>query len=230
MNLNPFKSFVIHSQTSRNPLVKRAADELAQQMNQSQETEDTSQPYLQKQEAGSPINEAPKDQIDQTMAQVMPDLEKNVTDDKSQFGKAASAYAADVEVGSLPKATQEDIKKFAPAAKAKTKLVQYGMVTSELLPKVDQHNYKSAKAHIQEDIKKNGKRAAGDKFQDKVDDKYILLLNDQIIDGHHMLALADALGISCSLKVLDLTPIRFQLEKRSSLLYALFNNSRSSAA
>ena len=41
-------------------------------------------------------------------------------------------------------------------------------------------------------------------------DKYILLLNDRIIDGHHHLAKAERGKITRSLPVLDLSPLRHQ--------------------
>lgn len=164
------------------------------------------------------VNEtnAPKDEIDSLIESSFPDLVKPEPS-VSTFGKSASAYVNDVELSSLPKGTLEDISKLLPDASKKAKVVQYGMVVEELLPKVDTHNFSVAEKHIDEKFTKNGKKDMGDEFQSKIGSKYILLLNDQIIDGHHFLALAKKLGITCSLKVLDLTPIRFQ-EKRASLI------------
>ena len=229
MNLSRLQPFIESSLKSRNPMVKSAAEGLSQQMQSAVAAEEINQPTLHKQESNKPLNSIPQDEIDQALDSIMPDIDENQKTDKSQFGKAASAYASDVTVGSLPKGTQDDIFKFTPSAKKTTQVVQYGMVVSELLPKVDQHNYKLAQKHITEKINKIGKRAIGDEFQDKMRDKYILLLNDSIVDGHHFLALADSLGISCSLKVLDLTPVRFQ-KTAESLLYVLQNHRRQAAA
>jgi hypothetical protein len=41
-------------------------------------------------------------------------------------------------------------------------------------------------------------------------DKYVLLMNDRLIDGHHFLAKAEKGKVSKSLPVLDLTALRFQ--------------------
>jgi len=228
MNLDKLTPFIQASLLSRNPLVKKAAESLNDQMITSEEDEEVVQPALHEQKDGKPLGDKSKDVVDLKIDTFMPDLAVPEPD-KSEFGKAGSAYSCDIAIGSLPKETQKDILKFVPDADKDNKVVLYGMVESELVPKVDQHNFKLAEEHIAAKVNKS-KRAAADEFQSKVNDKYILLLNDSIIDGHHYLALAKALGISCSLKVLDLTPLRFQIVKQSSLLeklaYGLHHNSR----
>ena len=57
---------------------------------------------------------------------------------------------------------------------------------------------------------KADKEAARDAFFKKAKEKYILLVNDQIVDGHHFLAKAKYFNVTNSLNVLDLTPARFQ--------------------
>ena len=92
-----------------------------------------------------------------------------------------------------------------------------------------------AEEKIKSEMAKRGKRSMGDDFQDMAHDKYVMLLNDRIVDGHHFLALAKALNISSSLRALDLTPLRFQ-EKRGSVLdlirqkYGQNNNRRQGGA
>ena len=231
MNLNKLQPFIKASQSSRNLKVKTAADTLADQMMKAEQAEEVAQPTLKSQESGEGLNNPVKDEVDQLIGTTfMPDITESKPD-ASQFGKAASAYASDIMIGDLPKDTQEDIFKFAPNADKKTKVVQYGMTVPELIPKVDHHNFNLALKHINTDLAKYGKRSLADKFQGKIDNKYILLMNDSIIDGHHYLSMAKTLGISCSLKVLDLTPIRFQIKKAASLFeYVIHNNRRQTAA
>jgi hypothetical protein len=222
MNFNVIQSFLEKSAESKDVKVKKAASSLLDQLVNAEETEEIEQPALHAQEQNQPLTNRTKDEVDQKIDKWMPDIAKPEPD-KSEFGKVASAYVADITVNSLPKDTQADVLKFAPGADKDTKLVLYGMTTSELLPKVDIHNYESAKSHIKKEMTKLGKKALADKFQAKNNNKYILLLNDSILDGHHHLAMADILGISCSLKVLDLTPARFQIVKKSSL-FELYSN------
>ncbi len=123
----------------------------------------------------------------------------------------ASAFVRDVRFGDLPKGTQDDINQFF-TCKANDMLCQYGMVVSELIKKADPHNLDSAKKHISDQSEKDiEKEIYGKK------DKYLLLLNDRIIDGHHFLAKADKVHMSRTMKVLDLTPLRFQKRKAQAL-------------
>ena len=223
MNFSVLQPFLEKAAQSSDLRIKKASESLMDQMMGAQETEEVQQPTLQSQEKSKPLNNKPKDQVDQTMGNWMPDIAKP-DPDASEFGKAASAYTNDIAISDLPKDTQKDIFKFVTDADKTHKVVQYGMTVSDLLPKVDKHNYDTAIKHIATELNTNGKKAIADKFQSKVGNKYILLLNDRIIDGHHFLSIADKLGISCSLRVLDLTPIRF--EKSASSLFDIYVNHR----
>ena len=118
--------------------------------------------------------------------------------------KQASAYVRDVKISTLPDDVKADIKRFASDTSGT--VIQYGMCVDELLPKVDKHNFELAEEHTKSFKDK-------DEFYKKLKTKYILLMNDSIIDGHHFLAKAKAINCTCSLNVLDLTPLRF--EKKS---------------
>lgn len=118
--------------------------------------------------------------------------------------KQASAYIKDICHKDLPKDTQKDIERFVHNSKPNTEYIHYGLVVKELLPKVDDANFAAAEKHVKgADIDK-------DELYKKVASKYVLILNDKIIDGHHHLAKCKAAGITNSLNVLDLTPARFQ--------------------
>jgi len=220
MNFTKLQPFIFESTKSSNIRIKKAAETLTDQMMEAQEAEEISQPTLHAQSENKPLNSKPKDEVDNTIDTWMPDVVKP-EDDASQFGKVGSAYISDIAIGSLPKNIQAEIIKLIPEANKSTKVTQYGMTVSELLPKVDNHNYKLAKSHISEKINKEGKKVMGDKLHDLINNKYLLLINDSLVDGHHALALADILNVSCSLKVLDLNPIRFQIKKATSLFDSL---------
>ena len=231
MNLHNLKPFLTKAGESRNPQIKKRADNLLEAVMAAQEEEQVVAPDLHDESPDAAIKDQKKDQVDQLLLPAFPELSKEDGIDSS-FGKAASAFVTDICLRDLPKETKEAIAKLTPVTNTSAKVVQYGMVVDELLPKVDHHNYESATEHIKKDFAEKGKRAMGDKFQEKIKNKFILLLNDCIVDGHHFLALAHQLGITCSLRVLDLTPMRFQ-EKRGSLLslikqsqYGKDNNSR----
>lgn len=127
--------------------------------------------------------------------------------------RKASAFVQDVKFGNLPKSVQKDVKMFVHGARNDTLLIQYGMVVLELLKKVDPENFKLAKSHMADKENKTLEK----EFYDKSDDKYILLVNDRIVDGHHFLAKAEKIGATRTLKVLDLTPARFQKRNAISL-------------
>ncbi|NBQ69477.1 MAG: hypothetical protein EBU46_11895 [Nitrosomonadaceae bacterium] len=84
------------------------------------------------------------------------------------------------------------------------------MVVKELLPKVDRHNFDLAMAHIKKDWDGRDADKLKDEVYEQAKKKYILILNDSIIDGHHFLAKAKYAGLTSSLNVVDLTPVRFQ--------------------
>jgi hypothetical protein len=125
--------------------------------------------------------------------------------------RSASAYQRDIPFGNLPKDTQKDILQFFPARKIDL-IPVYGMVADELIPKADPHNLKSAQEHI----KGESKKKLGKEVYEKSDSKYLLLVNDRLIDGHHYLAKAIAAGVTRTLKVLDLTALRFQEKSLSN--------------
>lgn len=231
MDFKLLKPFIEKSAASQDVKVKTAATDLLSAINEEQEAEEILNPRIHAQPSGNPLDQRLKDEVDLKLNSWMADTaEKELA--LSQFGKSASSYSADVTVASLPKETQQDVLKFTPSVDKNDKVVQYGMVTDELLPKVDQHNWEKALKHISAERKKN-KRELADRFQKKIDNKYILLMNDNVVDGHHFLAMAHVLGISCSLKVLDLTPLRFQSVKVASLYkrlsYGLRKHSRKGA-
>lgn len=221
MKLNVLAPFLAHAANSRNPKIKTAASSLLDGVLDAQHAEEIIQPSLEQEDAKpNALDAKSKDEIDTKITTWMPDITKK-TELESNFGKTASSFSSDVVVSSLPKDTQKDIVRFVNDTKTTNKVVQYGMVVDELLPKVDDHNYTQAKQHIQKDLKEKGKRNLGDLFQEKNQHKYVLLMNDKIVDGHHFLALAEVLGISCSLRTLDLTPLRFQCSKQASLYHVL---------
>ena len=234
MDLTKLKPFLEKAAASRNPELKKKADDLLDIMVANQAQEQVVAPEVQGQGTDSANQTQKKDEVDALILPAFPELAQQDGVDSS-FGKISSAYTSDVTIKDLPKETQADITKLIKVTNPSARIIQYGMVIDELLPKVDSHNFEAAEEHIKKDIAEKGKRAMGDKFQDKVKTKYILMLNDRIIDGHHYLALAKVLGISCSLRVLDLSPIRFQ-EKRSSLIeiikqsYGKNNNRRESGS
>lgn len=125
-------------------------------------------------------------------------------------GIAASCFVGDVLLRDLPEDTQADVLRFVPNCKPTTKLARYGMVSEELKHKVDPHNWQTACSNCA------GQELDRDAFEAKRDNKYILLINDRIVDGHHFLAKADALGVTNSINVLDLTPARIQTKAKAS--------------
>jgi hypothetical protein len=123
-----------------------------------------------------------------------------------------SAFVEDMRLDALPKAVQQDIKRFVDA-KAHHQFPHYGMVVKELLPKADPQNLKTARAHVRKlPVAPLGKIV---NLATRRGDKYILVLNDRIIDGHHFLAKAERAGVTSSLNVLDLTPARFQFSMKA---------------
>ena len=179
--------------------------------------EETENP-LQKKQPADP-NSAERETLSKR-DQSQLDLRNKLTKDR-YFGpiidsinkRKGSAFIRDVRIKDLPKDVQKDIKPFMHEIQNKALVVQYGMVVSELLKKVDPYNYKLAKEHVAEKSEKDLKK----EFYDKSDNKYILLVNDNIVDGHHFLAKAEKIGATRTLKVLDLTPVRFQKRTAISL-------------
>lgn len=116
-----------------------------------------------------------------------------------------SAYVEDMRFKSLDKDVQADILRFVDAVDS-TPLVHYGMTVKELLAKADQANLKNARSAIGT-LRPS---RAMDEVMSRVKEgsKYVLIMNDRIVDGHHFLAKAERAGITSSLNVLDLTPAR----------------------
>lgn len=161
---------------------------------------------------GSPIN---KDELDQFFTEVMPELAQEENNTAKEFGKSGSVFVADRSFSSLGPNVAPDIERFVKFTKS-VKVIQYGMVVKELVHKVDKHNFELALAHVRKDFEGKSLKKLKDEFYKQAEEKFVLLMNDRIIDGHHFLAKAKVLGITSSLNVLDLTPVRFQ-EKQARM-------------
>lgn len=115
-----------------------------------------------------------------------------------------SAFLGDAQVSELPQSVQATIAQFAASSPA-SKIIRYQMTVPELICKADQHNLETARDHVQ----KMGVAESANEVGERPD-KFILVLNDRIIDGHHHLAKAERGKITRSLPVVDLTPLRYQ--------------------
>lgn len=152
------------------------------------------------------------DNVDQLLQQAMPELAKEdkpgppSVDSNYKYG---SAYIKDIPLNTVPGLAKADRNRFSTGGK-EVMVVQYGMVVDELLSKVDKHNFDLATAHVKKDWASRKMDELKDEVYAQAKDKYILLLNDSIIDGHHFLAKARYVGLTSSLNVIDLTPARFQ--------------------
>jgi hypothetical protein len=123
-----------------------------------------------------------------------------------------SAYMGDMRVKDLPEATRNEIARIlgTNGSTGELSVIKYGMTVPELLSKVDTHNMQTARKHM--------KYIPSYAAREKVDDtpeKHILLMNGNIVDGHHFLATAEKGKVTKSLPVIDLTPTRFQTGKLS---------------
>jgi len=123
-----------------------------------------------------------------------------------------SAYAGDVAVGSLPAGIQAEIRRFTSSASTSLRVIRYGMVVAELLPKADPANLRVAR----EKAAAMDEAEAAEFVMSRMANKAVLLMNDRIIDGHHFLAAAERGGVSASLTVIDLSPVRFQLSAQKN--------------
>lgn len=131
----------------------------------------------------------------------------------ARMGVKMAAYIKDITVSDLPPKVQEEVRRFIPKTPKNPVVIHYGMTVRELVDKVDIHNFKTATDAVRKDmdaLTKADKKKAEDEVFKKVKEKYILLVNDQIVDGHHFLAKAKYFNVTCSLNVVDLTPARFQ--------------------
>lgn len=132
---------------------------------------------------------------------------KTIGDGATRKTASLAAFMGDVTIGDLPESTRKDVAKVLGTNGHTDKLraVKYGMVASELEHMADSHNLESAQHHIR--YCTNGSCA------DEVhanDEKHILVVNNRVVDGHHYLAKALRGKVTKSLRVLDLTPARFQ--------------------
>ena len=153
---------------------------------------------------------------------VFPDLIKEEKVRKSQHKqgpidyralfKKASSFIGDVKVKNLPTDVQKEIARFIDV-KPNTTVIRYGMVASELANKVDSHNMLQADEHTKNYI------ATKEEALTKLKNKYILLINDKVVDGHHAIAKAKKHKITNALNVLDLTPAR--INKTATILEVL---------
>lgn len=91
MNFTLLQSFLEKSYNSANPKIKLAAENLTDQMISAKQTEEIEQPTLHSQENNQPLNNRPKDEIDQHLDTWMPDIAKPAPV-ASEFGKAASMF------------------------------------------------------------------------------------------------------------------------------------------
>ena len=178
-------------------------------------------------------NKQPKGIEDIMLRQAMPEMERPNPETPEVFGKPdriadknasvwsrvksgmqkKAAYIKDIRVSELPEKTRGEVARFISKNTKDPMVIHYGMVLKELEDRVDPHNYQSANATVRKEtaaLTKAAKEGAKDALHKKIKDKYILIVNDQIVDGHHFLAKARALGVTSSLNVLDLTPARFQ--------------------
>ncbi len=246
MNFKKLNGFIKQAIESDNPFMQHQGLLTQKEMMDSQEDEEVVAPDLEGKSTQKEVE--PEDQL---LMGALKEMYMPDANDKSTFGKTdeqlndqnsmqevdpmeaelqskeASAYVRDVPVSELPADIRADIAKFVSTKDAK--VIQYGMVVKELLSKVDHHNYDQAEAHIRKDFRGQDRDKLRDEFFQKAKKKFILILNDSIVDGHHFLAKADALGVTNSLNVLDLTPTRFQ--KTASvweLLVASYGNSHNS--
>lgn len=214
MDLSKFQPFIKQAMESGNPLLAQQATSLNDSLMRQYEDESVASPDAEKE---LQPGEQKKDDVDQLMQGAMQDIVQLDEENESDFGKGengektASAYIADRQVSEVPAKTKSDLQKFLnPKQSKEVKVIQYGMVVKELLPKVDPHNFAQAELHIKKDYEGKATKKLKDEFFEQSKDKYILILNDHVVDGHHFLAKAKYLGITSSLMVLDLTPLRFQ--------------------
>ena len=181
-------------------------------------------------------NKKPKGVEDLILQKAMPELVKEDSNDSGVFGKVdaptiqktslwhamcrtaplrlkVAAYIKDTLVSELPEKVREEIRRFIPKTPKDPLVIHYGMIVRELLDRVDTQNFKSAVATVNAELGGLSKAALAkskDELYAKLKEKYILLVNDKIVDGHHFLAKAKYFGVSSSINVVDLTPARFQ--------------------
>ena len=123
---------------------------------------------------------------------------------------AFSAFIEDMTFDALPKDVQAEVSRFVDAKKG-TPVVHYGMTVTELVMKADATNLTAARKALGT---LRASRARDDVMgKVKAGSKYVLIMNDRIVDGHHFLAKAERGAVTSSLNVLDLTPARLSTGK-----------------
>ncbi len=228
-DLKPLRPFIKKANQSPDAMLRYQASQLAPDEDMADVENDIPDPDIEGQDkdlaiedhlmnACMPSINIPTDDNDQ-FGSIKPKANQSTWDQyrgtstssiKSAWEKIASAYVGDKKIKSFSNDTKKDIERFYPNRR-EAKVIQYGMVVSELLDKVDQHNFAQAEEHIAKDCKGKDKQDLKDEFFKKAKDKYILILNDRVLDGHHFISKAKYLGITNSLNVIDLTPIRFEV-------------------
>jgi hypothetical protein len=208
MNLSPLIPFLeLTKVSSHEPISKLAAGVIGRITSQPAPVPPTSplaQTNEQAEQAGEDeVEPVPTSPDKMNMEGRIMEQGFNDLKDDAPAEKVASAYIKDVAFKDLPKTVQKEVERFAKC-RADTKFIHYGMVVSELLSRVDPHNFAIAKDHLKKE--KVDKSA----LYDKAKTKYILIVNESVVDGHHFIAACDKAGLTSSLNVLDLSPARFQ--------------------
>jgi hypothetical protein len=161
-----------------------------------------------------------QNQIDEEKEEVnMVETPQEISNAQGPVQKVASAFIRDVMIKDLPEKVRNETYRFVPGS-SNAHVIHYGMVCKELLPKVDKANFTVAEGHVSKLPKKELDK---NKLLNDMKLKYIFLLNDKVVDGHHFLAKIKAAGITSSLNVLDLTPARIHTAnvKKASLFSIL---------
>lgn len=240
MNLPILRRYLLKAAAeTQNPLLQNDMVQLLQQLSpeqmiQQHEDDEVMAPELN---TGMPSeNKVIKGPEDLLFRQAMPELSQPNPETPETFGKVnplvgtkvsmmtllkraraekvkMSAYIKDTNVTDLPEKVQADVRRFIQKSPKNPTVIHYGMMVRELLDRVDPQNYKAAWEAVKKELdslSKDKRAEARDAFYKKAKEKFILLVNDQIVDGHHFLAKAKYFNITSSLDVLDLTPARFQ--------------------
>lgn len=211
MNTHLLNRFVKEAMLSPNPQLAQTATQFNDQLMRGQQEEQVADADLMKTENPEFQVKNPIEDIDQMLHSAMPEIveDEDVVNADNQ-NKTAAAYVKDRPLKEVLKV--DDIERFAKGAKD-VLVVQYGMVVKELISKADPHNLAVARAHIKKEW--DGRRLSSlkDEVYEQAKEKFVLILNDRIIDGHHFLAKAEKAGLTSSVNVIDLTPVRFQTKK-----------------
>ena len=130
----------------------------------------------------------------------------------------ASAHLDDVRLTELPDDTLETVRGFvAVSPRSRLTVPRYSMTAAELIGKADPHNLETARKKVAD----TEPEKAAEEVRARQDVKHVLLMNDRVIDGHHFIAKAERGGYSAGLRVLDLTPARFQAKDAQAMPQAV---------